>query len=210
MNERYFLSDGEVNQSALIADSSPFRYKKYQFENFAKDFSYKREVCSPVCRVKINLKAQFYKLTNWKENGKKLVGLIKPNLVDPLFVYEDKDGSYKFFSVFKKNEKSIYMISVVEKIRNQYILKTNYQIFNKAKLVRVLNSACENLVYHRCFEVKRESVKSIKPESKALASPFCDTAKDTFNSNIISKNTEDKLNNILDIVKRNNFLEVQI
>jgi len=99
-------------------DLIPFVYKKYNFKEFKKDFTKEGSCDTPLFRASLNLKGQFYKLANWKENRKKLVGLIKPNLSNPLMIFVDKDNSYKFLSFFDKNGRNLFIKSLSRKPRS--------------------------------------------------------------------------------------------
>lgn len=185
--ERFFF-DGKVNLENLQIVAKPLP-KPMGFEEFHRQFETKGNtlIKSPVRDVKINVKSQYYKLLNWKENRFNISGAIKETIEDPLLIVNHK-GAIKYYAPYVDKNNLVHIVSVTETKNGIDILKSNYEPFNLKRLSDLLNVEKRDLLYIK--DVGEEIAIPVAPTLPSHSNNSYQAAESIASKKIISKQAE--------------------
>jgi len=147
--EYRYLKDGNIDMKAIEADADKF-IEPLDFNDFSNQFGTKglATVETPAGNVTIDVRSQYYKLKNWKEDRSKLSGIIMPTLRNPLFVVRHA-GAKKYYAPYTDKDGIVHMFSVAETKDGIDILKSNYEPFNKKRIQDLIEVSDSDLIYVR-------------------------------------------------------------
>ncbi|MDD3591841.1 MAG: zincin-like metallopeptidase domain-containing protein [Sulfurovum sp.] len=185
--ERFFF-DGKVNLENLQIVAKPLP-EPMGFEEFHRQFETKGNtlIKSPVRDVKINVKSQYYKLLNWKENRFNISGAIKETIEDPLLIVNHK-GAIKYYAPYVDKNNLVHIVSVTEIKNGIDILKSNYEPFNLKRLSDLLNVEKRDLLYIK--DVGEEIAIPVAPTLPSHSNNSHQVAESIASKKIISKQAE--------------------
>jgi len=173
--ENRYIKNGRLNVERVQQDAKPFVKKPYTLDEFAKDFGTKKiaTIKTPLGEVRMNVRSQFFKLRNWKEDRTRLSGVVKSTLEDPLFIVKHH-GANKYYAPYKDKNGLVHMVSVSEREGKIDIVKSNYEPFNEIKVKELMSVPNEDLLYVRGRDdtgsVARKHSSSMAEESTSKGS----------------------------------------
>lgn len=176
LEDAFLNENGKPNLSNLKKLAFPYKKSFFTLSDFKKSFGVidkdinEIKIDTPVGKVNIELRSQFYKLKTWKENRMKLSGIIQDTLKNPLFIVRGKEG-IKYYSPYIDNNKMKHMFSVTQNEGNIDILKTNYEPFKMGRIKQLIVAEDRNLLYVRSDIqplLKTEAAQALYKESEAI------------------------------------------
>lgn len=133
------LIEKEQLDKILEENAAPYRYIKPTQENWDKEFPDNKVVTGlneKIAEFKNDLKIKdkpgtftsFEKLFEKEDGRHELMGLIKPTLQEPLFVFKDKENGIIFVKSFKGKDGRIDMVSITYSKGELLEIVSNYPI----------------------------------------------------------------------------------
>jgi len=164
--EDVLISNGRVDMEAIESFAKPLS-KPLSFKEFSALFgtAKKTTVKTPIGEAVIDVRSQYHKLRNWKENRSNLSGVIKSTLEDPLFIVNHA-GAKKYYAPYKSEKGVVHIISVTEGKDGVEILKSSYKPFNEKNIRKLIEVPDEDLLYMRGRANSTKSVNHSHPKAE--------------------------------------------